>query len=921
MKLKELYLSFLSLLFVTGLYAQSLEIKEWKLINSSEVTDTDVKISSLGYPVMQWFDAHVPVTVLNALIHEGVYPDPRIGLNNYKIPDVSDDFNRKMDLSGFTYLESGRNPWQDPYWYRTEIEVPASFKGRKIWLNLDGINYRADVWVNGSKIADRSDVVGMFRRFSFDVTDVIKPGRENCVAIKIYQVDHPGIPTPGTQLKPFGPVRGHSYDIFKDETLKISGGWDCAPVVRDRNMGIYKKVTLEATGDVLVRHPYVVTSLPDGNLSKADVNIKVNLRNTSARTLRGYLKTEISLVNEVEFPTYTKHMEGRMKPVRISKSVSLAPGESREVELSSREFQSLLIQNPHLWYPNGYGEQWLHHLKMEFVADRKVSDACEFDFGIREVKTDLHQIGNDFGRVYYVNGKRIFCRGGWIQPDILLEESEKNIYDQARLMAEANINLVGSEDMPSPSDAWLESFDKYGIMWWHVFYQCFRMMPGTETADNPSDYQLAVDCARDEILRYRNHPSVITWIGANEVLMSERLYDMTKEMVHDADSFRLYIPTTSHGWDVEELTPYLLEDLPTGTTDDGAPDYNWAPSSYYFDKVREVHLQMFRNELGSPSVPVYNSLRKFMPEIDEKGDKNSPIYPLDEVWAEHGAWDVSNYCYRSYDNAIRTMFGDPKSAKDYSDWAQYLNADSYRAMFEAANHRMWDITTGVMIWKINSCWPDVCWQLYDWYLTPNASYYFAKKAMEPVHIQLNANDSRVSVINTTDQICKNMKVTAEVVNNDMSVVWNKEVRVDVMEDSYKELFGIPFNGRYSYNYFIRLKLHNEEGELVSENLYWYYSQHMDFNWFTYMERPELEKKVDVRVEDGEYVVSVELKNNTDKLSFFNRLILLDADEEEINPVFWSDNYITLFPGEIRKVEARASVSDAGEKYPSLEIYE
>ena len=148
------------------------------------------------------------------------------------------------------------------------------------------------------------------------------------------------------------------------------------------------------------------------------------------------------------------------------------------------------------------------------------------------------------------------------------------------------------------------------------------------------------------------------------------------------------------------MTPYLKEDLPTGTTDDGAPDYNWAPSSYFFDKVREVHLQMFRNELGMPSMPTYNSLRKFIPTAESTANVNSPIFPLDSIWAEHGAWDVSNYCYRSYDNAIRTMFGDPKTAKEYADNAQFLNADGYRAMFEAANHRMWDITSGVMIWKI-----------------------------------------------------------------------------------------------------------------------------------------------------------------------------------------------------------------------------
>lgn len=276
----------------------------------------------------------------------------------------------------------------------------------------------------------------------------------------------------------------------------------------------------------------------------------------------------------------------------------------------------MLIENPYLWYPNGYGEQYLHHMKLSFSIGGKVSDTKEFDFGIREVASGLNRVGDECGRVYYVNGKRIFCKGGWIQPDILLEESEKRIYDEARLMAEANINLIGSEDMPSPSEIWFESFDKYGLMWWHVFYQCFRMTPGTETADNPLDHGLAVAGVEDMMLRYRNHPSIISWIGANEVLMNESLYKLTKEKVRSIDTTRVYLPTTSFHWDVDALTPYLKEDLPTGTTDDGAPDYNWAPSSYFFDKVREVHLQMFRNELGMPSMPTYNSLRKFIPTAE-----------------------------------------------------------------------------------------------------------------------------------------------------------------------------------------------------------------------------------------------------------------------------------------------------------------
>ncbi len=881
--------------FITG--AQVIELKNWQMINSSELGRADAK----------WYDVQVPTTVLNALVKQGIYPDPRIGLNNYRIPDVSDEFNQKHDLAKFNYLKSGRNPWQDPYIFKTQVKLPSAYKGKKVWLTLYGINYRADVLVNGHKVADKEDIVGMFRRFRLNISDYVSVGNDNEIVIMTYQVDHPGVPTPGTQLIPMGPPRGNCADLFQDETLKMSGGWDCAPVVRDRNMGIYQKVTIDATDEVTLDSPFVTTALYD--TTSAKLSIMAELVNHSDKTVKGRINAVVSLLTEIEFPTYTKKMDGKMKPVHISEEVTLAPGERKMIKLDGKEFPELNIKNPHLWYPNGYGEQWLHRLALSFTKNGHTSDSKEIDFGIREVKHDFLKNGDNYGRTYYVNGRRIFCKGGWIQPDILLEENAKNIYDQVRLMALAGINLIGSEDMPSLRDEWLEACDKYGVMWWHVFYQCYRMVPGRANENNPLDHDLAIAEVKDMVCRYRNHPSLISWVGVNEVLMNESLYRRTKSVVQRLDSTREYFPTTSYHWDVASLTPYFLEDLPTGTTDDGGPDYNWEKPEFYFKKINEVYLQMFKNELGTPSMPEYNSLMRFMPRL-ECADPLSPIYPLDSTWAEHGAWDANNFCYRSYDNAIRTMFGGtPKSVKDYADNAQILNADGYRAMFEAANHRMWDITTGVMIWKINSCWPDVGWQLYDWYLQPNASYYFAKKAMEPRHIQLNAHDFSVSVINAAHAKMSDVRAKVKVINLDMSEPWKYETVLDIDADSYKEVVKVPQNGKYSYNYFVKLELEDSAGNLISDNVYWFYSQHSSLILLPELRKTEIEYEYAVAKQDREYAIDVQLHNNADKPAFMKRVCVTDSSGNEVNPVFWSDNYITLFPGEKKSLSARVAESD------------
>ncbi|MCI1779916.1 MAG: glycoside hydrolase family 2 [Bacteroidales bacterium] len=919
--MKRKYAVFLLPLFIfCASYAQNIKLSGWKIKNSSEVRVRSTIVSSLSFTPSGWYDANVPATVLATLVRNGVYPDPRTGLNNYKIPDMSYAFNLRNGLGKYSYLCGGRNPWADPYWYRTEIFIPRNYKGKHVWLTFNGINYRAEVWINGRMAAGRDSVAGMFRRFRLDVTGYVTAGQKNCIAVKVYGPDHPGTPSPGTQFNVFGPPRGNSADLFKDVTMKMSGGWDCAPVVRDRNTGIWQDVLLSCSGDVIMDRPYVVTLLPCGDTSLASLSVSVRVKNLSDKEINTSVGVKISLLNDIKFPSYTRHMEGYMKPVVISKRVHLAPRRSALILFSPRDYPQLLIRHPHLWYPNGYGEQYLHNVDIKAYAGRKLSDEKNFDFGMREVKSGFKNKEGEYGRIFYVNGTKIFCKGGWIQPDMLLEDSDKRIYDQARLIAEANINLVGSEDMPAPPDTWLESFDKYGIMWWHVFYQCYRMYPGTDTEHNPQDHDLALACARDEMYRYRNHPCVTAWFAANEVLPDSDLYMRTKNMVCSIDSTRPFVPTTSISWDVDKLTPYVKNDLPLGTTDDGAPDYGWAPSGYFFDKVEQVHLQMFRNELGMPSVPVYESLKKFIPSACDSSGAFTPYFPLDSTWAEHGAWDVDNYCYRSYDNAVRTLYGDPKSVREYADHAQFVSAEGYRAMFEAANHSMWDITSGIMIWKLNSCWPDVGWQIYDWYLAPCASYFFTKKALEPVHVQLNANDMSVSVINTTGRALKDAEVSVKVIGDSLKTLWSCTRRVSADASSCMKVAEVPDSGKFSYNYFVVLKICDAAGKVVSDNLYWRYSQHVAFEMPALMHGTSPESHVEAEKRQGEFILKIRLHNTSAGLSFFNRMALSDpATGEEINPVFWSDNFVTLFPGEEKIITAKVAVSDARGEVPDLKL--
>jgi len=893
-------------------------LSKWEMISTILEKTSGEEISTGHYTTTAWYPVEVPTTVLNGLVKNGVYPDPRLDMNNYLIPDISDKFNTENDLAKYSYLPNHVNPWKDPYWFRTKFEIPEKDKGKQVWLNFDGINYRGEVWFNGKRIADSSKVVGMFRRFKYNVTSAINDEGTNYLAVKIYPVDHPGIP--GTQMKVFGPNRGPAEDLFKDMTLKISGGWDCALPVRDRNMGIYRKVYLSFTGAVDIINPYIVTDLPLPDTTVANLTISATLVNASDEEQAGLLNGKIDLLTDVDMGDYVKHYHANMKCVIFEKEVTVPANGTAEVIISYKDFPQLTIKNPHLWWPYGYGQQYLHNLQLTYVVDGKVSAIRNTIFGIRKVTSKLHELNGYYGRVFYVNGRRIFCKGGWIQPDMLLNNSRKNIYDQVRLIANANLNLVSSEDMPSPQEDLMEACDKYGLLWWLVFYQCWMIVPGTKSAHYPLDHYLAKQSTQDIILRYRNHPCLVAWCTANESLPDSDLYYALKDQLRKFDTTRVFLASTAIWWDWEKLSPYIKDDLPVGTTDVGPPGYTWHPLSFYFDIIKEVKDQMFRNELGVPAVPTLSSLKKFIFNLGS--DKENPYFPLDSVWAEHGAWDGNGYAFRAYDNAIRNYYGfKTKRVDDYARTAQLVNADSYRAMFEAANSRMWDITSGVMIWKLNASYPDFAWEIYDWFLNPNAAYYYVKRACEPLHIQMNANDYKVSVINTYPRPINNVTVRVRLYDFNLKVRWECEKKINLGPDRYQEVFAVPQLSKVTPIYFIRLELVDSSGRILSSNLYWESSKTPpDFYNLSELENVKLDMTYTVKETEREYLVYVKVKNPTKKLSIMNRLAIVKKnDNQEVLPTFWSDNFVTLFPAEERTLEARFAKEDLGDSAFSVVI--
>ena len=862
---------------------------DWQMQSSVLETGEGGVLSKVDFTPQQWHGVCVPTTVLNALTKLGVYPDLRIGLNAYQIPDSSDEFNAQHDLARFSHLPNKRNPWRDPWWFRKEFTLPKLPADRHVWLHFDAINYRAEVWVNGKPIADRREMAGMFQRFQFDITEQARPGA-NVLAVKVYPVDHPGMPA--KQVEVLGPDRGYQSELMNDVTEIMAIGYDCMMTVPDRNMGLWQKVWLDWTGPVDIRNPFVITDLPLPETNRAVLTVSVELVNAAESPVKGILRGTIPGTD-----------------LRFEQPVELAAHETKVVIIGPKP----VMTNPRLWWPVNCGEQYLYDLALSFEASGAMSDAETVSFGVREIGYEMHEINGWHGRRVLVNGHRILCRGGYVQPELMFDWDADRMEKEICYYAQANLNLIYFEDIPNPPEPFLALCDRYGILFGNVFYSCFWLRPGTPY---PADFPLLERCTGDLVKRYRNHPSLILYMAMNEEDTKEEVYEMWRRHILALDGTRWFIPSAYFPSDRKDTGEWFMKDLPTGMTDKGA-SYSWAEPEQYFRWVRQSRNWMFMMESGSASLPPISSLSRFLPEVNQPAPQNGDNYPLNADWAHHGA----NQYYKGYDSALRRLHGEPESVVDYCWKGHLVTADQHRSMFEAVNHRMWDITSGFTEWKINACEPSIQWQIFDWYLKPMVSWFYIKKACEPLHVQLNLTDRRVSVINARLAPQPSLEITARVYDLQSKLRWQNTARLDAPANAYQEAFAIPEPTAITPVFFVKLELRNAKGGLISDNFYWLRAEGtQDLKALQSLPAVKLQATCKVGACGAETVARIKVTNSMDQIAFFVQLALTQRrGGAEILPVLWDDNYVCLLPGESREVTATIAAKDAGKEGPMLEV--
>ncbi|HEX5473518.1 MAG TPA: hypothetical protein VFX12_02555 [Vicinamibacterales bacterium] len=522
----------------------------WRLQTSALIEQTGAQLSRPGASVDGWHRATVPTTVVGALQSE--HPDPNlfVGMNLRSLPGMG------YPVGGqFSNLEMPANsPYRKSWWFRDEFEAPASLAGRTAWLHFDGINYRANIWLNGVRIASAMDVAGAFRRYDFDVTRAIEPGAANALAVEVFA------PTPGD----------------------LGINWvDWNPTPPDKNMGLWGAVYLTGSGPIALRHAYVKTDVAVPSLASADLTIVADVWNATDREVTGELR-------------------GTIESITFSAPVTLAPRERKTIHIAPAAVPALHVEHPRIWWPYRMGRPELYKASFELRAGGTVSDTAEVQFGIRQVTSELTDQGS---RLFRINGRPILIRGGGWASDIFERPlTPERLEAQFRYVREMGLNTVRQEGKLEPDDFY-DAADREGIL----------VMPGWCCCDqwekwdkwDPEDYTVGPDSLRDQLLRLRNHPSIFVWLNGSDKPPIPAVEKKYLQIEQDVEWNR---PTISSA--AEPTTPVSG---PSGVKMRGP--YAYVPPSYWLEDTKHGGAYGFATEISpGAAVPPIESLETMLPK-------------------------------------------------------------------------------------------------------------------------------------------------------------------------------------------------------------------------------------------------------------------------------------------------------------------
>jgi mannosylglycoprotein endo-beta-mannosidase len=840
----------LAIFLPTALVAQlsTKTINGWQMQDSAKVTATAPMISTAAFHPQDWYDATVPGTVLTTLVNNHVYPEPLYGENMRAIPE---SLNKTS------------------YWYRTTFAVPAAYKGRHIWLHFNGINYSAQIWVNGREAGTTR---GAFIRGDFDVSDFVKPGRTAALAVLVSPQPHPGVPHEHNVANGVGKNGGET--AIDGPTFLSTIGWDWLPAVRDRDTGIWLPVTMDATGPVVVKDPFVTADLAASHES-ADLHFSTTLENKSAKPVTGTLTGIIQFQNNGDKNSQTGSQNPQNSDITFHKPVTIAANGTESVALDSKSTPELHFSNPKLWWPNGYGPQNLYTLTVRFDegAKAKTSDSATRQFGIRKIE---YQVADSENLTLSVNGVRVMARGGnWGLDEGLKRVSRERLDAQFHMHALANLNIIRNWVGQSTSPDFYDMADKYGILLWDEFFQ-----PNPNDGPDVTDIPTYLTNVTDKVVRYRNHPSIAVWCARNEGYPPKELDDTLKTLMGRLDPTRLYQSNSADGRGVSSHGPYY-----------------WRSPRFFY-----AFNESFKTETGSVSIPTIESIQGMMPQKDWE--------TINDDWAQH---DMAAGAQRGdeFPASLAERYGHIRNLADFVQKGQLATYEAFRAMYEGRNAEMFKTTTGIITWMSHPAQPSFVWQLYHYDLEPNAALYAVKKAAETVHVQFNEENRGIEIVNNRPDALNALNVTVLIYRFDGTLDSSKTYPIaQVPASTTVKAAQIDVSARISPLYFVKLNLTDANDKLLSTNFYWQHVAQDQFDGLMELPTVTLDADASSRIEADKTLLTVTLHNNTNNVALLSHLQLHQKKSgRRVLPVFYSDNYISLVPGESTTVTIEAATKD------------
>jgi exo-1,4-beta-D-glucosaminidase len=829
----------------------------WMLQSSCKVSAAGAQISVAGFRTEGWHAAAVPATVLAALVADKIYPDPYFGENLRSIPGTTYPIGKN-----FAALQMPKDsPFRCPWWYRTEFRLPDGFSGQHVWLNFDGINSRANIWINGHEIANAAAVAGAYRTYEFDVSRFLAHDGANVLAV----------------------------ETIAQTPNDLGINWnDWNPAPPDKNMGIWRGVYLRATGPVEIRYPGVTTHFPTAALDEADLTVLAELHNASRDSVTGSFEADI---------------EGGT----IRQNVALAPGETRTVRFAPSEFPELRIHDPQVWWPRQMGTPNLRPLSVRFLLGDEVSDSAAIRFGIREVTSEVDAQGH---RVFRVNGKRILIRGGAWAPDMLLRESPERLKTEFRYVRDLNLNAIRLEGKLE-SDEFYDLADEQGILILAGWNCCDYWMEWSKW--KPADLDIAKASLRSQILRMRSHPSMLVWLNGSDEPPPANVERAYIDVLKEAAWPNPYLSSASAA-----STPVSG---PTGVKMNGPYDY--VPPDYWLaDKTRFGGAFGFSTEISpGPATPPVSSLANMLPvehltpndpvwNYHAGGERFTDLHHFDdamraiygaptgladyEMKSQAMAYDAERAMFEAYSRnkyrstgVIQWMLNNAWPSLIWHLYDYYLQpAGGYfgaKKACEPINVQYSYDDRSVSI--VNSTYQNVSG------LTVTAQLYDAE-LRERFSVQQRANVDADAVVNI--------------------VTFPEEAFASASPIYFAKLTLEDAQGNIISTNFYWLSAKKNVYDWAHTDSYTAVSSYEDLTALNSLESAG-KLLTSARVEKNEEgpLVRLKLRNPSDRLAFQIRLGIHHRNHDaEILPVLWEDNYIELMPGESREITAQFLAPDA-----------